>query len=241
MKVQRICILFLASLLATAGLSLAVNPEVTLEITGGVEGTIVIEVYADVAPITAENFIQYVEDGFYDGLIFHRVIPDFMTQTGGFDPNLVQQPTRPDIINESYNALSNLRGTIAMARLSDPQTASSQFFINHADNLFLDYSPLVYDQSNNAYSKYGYCVFGHVVSGMDVVDAIAGVATQTENGYSDVPVTDIVIQSATLTLNAPVCAEKLIGDINEDCSVNFLDVALLTENWADCNSLTICN
>jgi peptidyl-prolyl cis-trans isomerase B (cyclophilin B) len=219
------------------------NPEVTLQIIGAVNGSIVIELYANEAPLTVENFLNYVQTGFYDGLIFHRVIPDFMVQGGGFDTNLVKKTPGDSIISESSNGLSNLRGRLAMARTPDPHSATSEFFINHVDNEFLDYDSLVYDGSNTAYSKYGYCVFGEVLSGMDVVDAIAAVSTDTENDgasvpMDDVPINDVIIQSATITLNVPVCAEKLDGDANGDCSVNFADFVKLAQNWLACNSMT---
>jgi peptidyl-prolyl cis-trans isomerase B (cyclophilin B) len=151
MGVQKFCVLSLLVLLATVSVSSGVNPQVTLEITGGVTGTIVIEVYADVAPITSENFIQYVLDGFYNGLIFHRVVTVAtagvdVVQAGGFDADLLPRTTRPEIINESYNALSNIRGTLAMARVDPPHSASSQFFINYSDNTALDYGSPYYDQ-----------------------------------------------------------------------------------------------
>ena len=127
------------------------------------KGAIVIEVNETTAPVTATNFLQYVQDGFYDGTIFHRVIPNFMIQGGGFTPDMKQKPTRPPIVNEAKNGLKNKRGAIAMARLNDPNSATSQFYINHVDNANLD--------------KLGYAVFGQVVEGMDVVDAIAKVET----------------------------------------------------------------
>jgi peptidyl-prolyl cis-trans isomerase B (cyclophilin B) len=218
------------------------NPEVTLQITGAVHGQIVIELYADQAPVTVENFLNYVQSGFYDGLIFHRVISGFMVQGGGFDINLAKKAPGLPIVNESFNGLSHLRGTLGMARTSQPNSATSEFFINHADNAFLNYAPVVYDGSNNAYSKYGYCVFGEVLSGMDVVDAIAAVTTHTENNMDDVPVDDIIIQSATITQNVPFCAEKMQGDVNGDCSVNLEDFAIMVQNWLACNSITAaCN
>lgn len=218
------------------------NPQVTLQVTGGVTGSIVIELYPDEAPVTVTNFIEYVQSGFYDGLLFHRAIDDFMIQGGGFDPDLVQKETAPAIINESSNGLSNLRGTIAMARTYQPHSATSQFFINQVDNTFLDYVPLYINSSGYSFTVFGYCVFGQVISGMDIVDAIAAVATQTENSMEDVPVNDIIIQRAVITLNVPVCPEKLAGDVNGDCSVNLSDFAAMAENWLMCNSITaICN
>jgi cyclophilin family peptidyl-prolyl cis-trans isomerase len=218
---------------------LAVNPQVTLQISGGVSGNIVLELYPDKAPVTTANFINYVNSGFYNGLIFHRVIKDFMIQGGGFDPNLVAKNTNAPIINESSNGLSNLRGTVAMARTYAPDSATSQFFINHADNTFLNYGSIAYS-SSEPYRKVGYCVFGKVISGMNVVDTIAAVTTATENSNEDVPVNDIIIKKATVTLNAPVCAQKLVGDIDGDCNIDLADFAIMSENWLLCNSITIC-
>lgn len=157
------------------------------------KGTIKIELYEDDAPITVENFINYVEDGFYDGLIFHRVIEGFMIQGGGFNPDMTQKtPTYPSIKNEAaISQHRNKRGTIAMARTNQgPDTATSQFFINHADNDFLDW--------DKAQDGYGYCVFGEVTEGMSVVDNIAGVETTTMGGYEDVPVEDVLVNSVTM-------------------------------------------
>ena len=152
-------------------------------------GEIVIELNEDAAPVTVKNFVEYVEAGHFDGTVFHRVIPDFMIQGGGFTSKMARKDTRAPIANEASNGLKNERGTIAMARTSDPNSATSQFFINHADNGFLDYV----DQSNP-----GYAVFGRTVEGMDVVDAIAGVETTSRMGMDDVPVEPVVIKSATV-------------------------------------------
>ena len=157
------------------------------------KGTIVVELDREKAPITVSNFLRYVEDGFYDGTIFHRVVPDFVIQGGGFTPDLTRKETRPPIINESNNGLSNLRGTIAMARTSDPDSATSQFYINLVDNTSLDYAP----------GRPGYAVFGKVIEGMDVVDAIGAVETTTRNGLNDVPVEDIIIERAERITNQP--------------------------------------
>jgi len=146
------------------------------------KGDIVIEVNKTAAPVTAANFLQYVQDGFYDGTIFHRVIPNFMIQGGGFTPDMKQKNTRPSIVNEAQNGLKNKRGAIAMARLNNPNSATSQFYINHVDNANLD--------------KLGYAVFGQVVEGMDVVDAIAKVKTGTNGMFQDVPVEAVIIKSA---------------------------------------------
>ncbi len=209
------------------------NPEVTLQVTGAVNGSIVIELYADEAPVTVENFLNYVQTGFYEDLIFHRVISGFMVQGGGYDVDFVKKTTNDPIINESSNGLSHLRGTIGMARTPEPYSATSEFFINHVDNAFLDYDPVVYDGSNNAYSKYGYCVFGEVLSGMDVVDAIAALPTT-----NDRPDVDVIIQSAAITQNVPFCPEKLQGDIDGNCKVDFADFVRMAENWLECNSIT---
>lgn len=218
----------------------AANPQVTLQISGAVTGNIVLEIYADTAPITAANFISYVKKNYYNGLIFHRVISGFMIQGGGFDTNLAPKTHDPNIINESYNGLSNLRGTIAMARTIYPDSANSQFFINHQDNPSLDYGSLI-AYGGEPYRKIGYCVFGRVISGMNVVDAISAVTTTTKNGMTDVPVNNVIIQNAYISLNAPVCKDKLTGDIDKDCNIDLKDFAKMAENWLLCNSITICN
>ena len=150
-------------------------------------GDIVIELNPQAAPVTVKNFLGYVEAGFYEGTIFHRVIPGFMIQSGGLTDQMAEKKTRDPIINEAKNGLSNMRGTVAMARKPHPNSATSQFFINHSDNNFLNYI-----DSNKA----GYAVFGKVTEGMDVVDAIASVKTTTQNGMDDVPVEPVTIQSA---------------------------------------------
>lgn len=153
-------------------------------------GSFDIGLYPTSAPITVDNFLGYVNSGFYDGLTFHRVIPDFMIQGGGFTPALMPRDPRDPIPNEAANGLSNLRGTIAMARTSHPQSATSQFFINLKDNPFLDYK-------SDTPQGYGYAVFGRVVSGMDVVDAIGSVATESKQGMNDVPVRAVIIYSVS--------------------------------------------
>ncbi|UCE48960.1 MAG: peptidyl-prolyl cis-trans isomerase [Phycisphaerales bacterium] len=150
-------------------------------------GDIVIELNEQAAPVTVNNFLRYVEDGFYDGTIFHRVIHRFMIQGGGFTPEMKRKQTRDPIANEAGNGLKNKRGTIAMARGPDPDSATCQFFINHMANPGLDYVP-----NRNP----GYAVFGKVVEGMDVVDAIAWVETTTRAGRDNVPVRPVVIKSA---------------------------------------------
>lgn len=150
-------------------------------------GAIVIELDAEKAPKTCANFEQYVRDGHYDGTIFHRVIDGFMIQGGGFSPDMAQKATREPIQNEAKNGLSNAAGSIAMARTMEPHSASAQFFINVADNKFLDYP---------GQDGWGYCVFGRVVEGMDVVNRIKAVATTTRAGHRDVPVQSVVIEKA---------------------------------------------
>ena len=152
-------------------------------------GDIVIELDDKAAPVTVKNFLEYVEAGFYDGTIFHRVMVNFMIQGGGFTENMVEKGTRVPIKNEASNGLKNDRGTIAMARMDAPHSATCQFFINHKDNSFLNYA-------GNA--KPGYAVFGKTIEGMDVVDKIAFVATTYRNGMGDVPVQPVVIKSATV-------------------------------------------
>jgi peptidyl-prolyl cis-trans isomerase A (cyclophilin A) len=232
--VVKVKLLILALLSVIAGISSAANPQVTLHITGAVTGDIVLEIYADKAPITAANFLNYVRTGFYDDLIFHRVIKDFMVQGGGFDTNLVYKTPGLEIQNESSNRLSNVRGTIAMARTIDADSATSQFFINHADNANLDYGSYAYDYHYNPpkaiAATVGYCVFGKVLSGMNVVDAIAALPTETVGTMQNVPVNDVIIH-ANVTLEAPVCASALQGDINGDCIVDLLDFMILAEHW----------
>ena len=149
-------------------------------------GNIEIALATKAAPVTTENFLSYVEADYFDGIIFHRVIPGFMIQGGGFTPNGTEKTTGDPIVLESDNGLKNKRGTIAMARTSDPNSATSQFFINLVDNAFLDKSP----------GNDGYAVFGEVVEGMDVVDAIEGVKTSTNGMFEDWPEEDVVILGA---------------------------------------------
>ena len=153
-------------------------------------GDIVIELDSEKAPKTCENFEQYVRDGHYDGTIFHRVINNFMIQGGGFMPDMMQKATRDPIKNEAKNGLSNVNGSIAMARTTDPHSATAQFFINVKDNNFLDYP---------GQDGWGYCVFGKVTDGMDVVEAIKAVDTTNRAGHSDVPVDPIVIEKAEVS------------------------------------------
>lgn len=160
-------------------------------------GDIKIELNFEKAPITAKNFEDYCKEGFYNGTIFHRVIDGFMVQGGGMTVGMTEKNTKTPIQNEANNGLSNKRGTLAMARTSDPHSASSQFFINVADNTFLDY------RSKEMFGKivvqeWGYAVFGEVVEGMEVVDKIKGVKTGNKGFHQDVPVEDVVIESVTV-------------------------------------------
>ena len=143
------------------------------------------------APGTVSNFIAYIEGGHYDGILFHRVIPNFMIQGGGMRVGLVENPTRAPIKNEADNGLKNLRGTIAMARTQDPHSATAQFFINLKDNSFLDHT-------EKSPAGWGYAVFGQVISGMDVVDQIASVETGSVGYHEDVPIDDVIIEHARL-------------------------------------------
>jgi len=153
-------------------------------------GTLRIELDEANAPLSAANFLAYVKSGHYDGTIFHRVIKGFMLQGGGFEPGMKQKPTMEPIKNEANNGLKNKRYTLSMARTSDPHSATSQFFLNTVDNGFLDF------KAENA-SGWGYAVFGKVVSGMEVVDAIEKVRTGSKAGHGDVPLEDVVILRAT--------------------------------------------
>lgn len=152
-------------------------------------GPITLELDSTAAPETVANFLQYVKDAHYDGTIFHRVIDGFMIQGGGFTPDMDQKPTRAPINNEAQNGLKNVAYSIAMARTPDPHSASSQFFINVADNAFLDF------RAANA-QGYGYCVFGKVVEGQDVIDRIRKVHTGMRAGHQDVPVENVIIERA---------------------------------------------
>ncbi len=173
------------ALLASSALSaLAANPMVELKTT---QGDIVVEVFADKAPKSADNFIQYVKDGFYNGTVFHRVIDGFMVQGGGFDADMKQKSTRAPIENEAKNGLRNEAGTLAMARTADPHSASSQFFINLVPNTALDYP---------SRDGWGYAVFAKVVKGLDVVETIAKLPTANRGFHQNVPVESVIVNSA---------------------------------------------
>lgn len=172
---------------AMAAPAAAANPRVRFETS---KGAFVIELEQAKAPVTVGNFLEYVKSGYYDGTIFHRVIPGFMVQGGGFTADMQQKPAREPIVNESNNGLANKRGTIAMARTADPNSASSQFFINLVDNGFLD--------KTSARDGVGYCVFGKVVDGMSVLDAIAAVPTGNVGPNQNVPLQSVVIKKASV-------------------------------------------
>ena len=152
-------------------------------------GTIIVQLNSEKAPVSSANFLTYVNEGFYNGTIFHRVIKGFMAQGGGFDASFAQKKTHDPIKNEADNGLTNKRGTLAMARTNDPNSATAQFFINYKDNTFLNHT-------SPTSSGWGYAVFGEVVEGMDVVDKMAEQPTGNKGGHQDVPQTDIVIEKA---------------------------------------------
>ncbi|TVO75314.1 peptidylprolyl isomerase [Sedimenticola selenatireducens] len=154
------------------------------------QGDIIIELDEEKAPITSANFAQYVKDGFYNGTIFHRVINNFMIQGGGFEVGMKEKTTRAPIENEAKNGLSNVIGSIAMARTMDPHSASAQFFINVSDNKFLDYP---------GQDGWGYCVFGKVTEGMDVINKMKNVDTTMRAGHQDVPAEDLIIEEAIIS------------------------------------------
>jgi peptidyl-prolyl cis-trans isomerase A (cyclophilin A) len=179
--------IFLAALTVGAGAE-AKNPQVLMETS---MGKIRIELFEKEAPITIKNFLDYAKSGFYNGTIFHRVIPGFMAQGGGFTPDMIQKQVKAPIKNEAGNGLKNDRGTIAMARTMIVDSATAQFFINVVNNGALNHR-------DNSVQGYGYAVFGRVVEGMDVVDAIVKVKTEAVKGHRDVPVTPVIIKSVTL-------------------------------------------
>jgi cyclophilin family peptidyl-prolyl cis-trans isomerase len=174
-----ICITFSSIILAQE------SPVIEIETT---MGNIKIELRPDLTPLTVENFLRYIDNNYYDGLIFHRVISGFMIQGGGFDANMVQKSTYDPIKNEADTGISNARGTISMARTNVVDSATSQFFINLVNNGNLDHR-------NTSASGYGYTAFGDVIEGLDVIDQIAGVPTGSERGYSDVPLEPVTIIS----------------------------------------------
>ena len=173
------------------------NPRVLIETS---KGNITVEVFPGKAPQSAGNFLNYVKTGFYDGTIFHRVIPGFMIQTGGMTADMVEKPKNAPIQNEADNGLKNLRGTLAMARTGEPHSASSQFFINVADNAFLNHR-------GKSFEGWGYAVFGQVVDGMDVVDAIVAVPRGNRGPHGDVPIEPVMMQRVTLLPEAPAPAD----------------------------------
>ncbi|MGD8644102.1 MAG: peptidylprolyl isomerase [Chromatiales bacterium] len=163
------------------------NPQIKIETS---KGTLVLELYPDKAPATVENFLSYVDDGFYNGTIFHRVIPGFMIQGGGFTEDMAQKPTKAPVENEANNGLKNNVGTIAMARTPDPNSATAQFFVNVSNNDFLNFK-------SETPQGWGYCVFGKVVEGMDVVNDIVAVPTSSAGMHQDVPVEAVIMTSVT--------------------------------------------
>ena len=177
-----VCLAVMAATAAPA--SAAENPTIVVDTS---MGSFEIELFADKAPVTVKNILGYVEDKYYDGLIFHRVMSNFMIQGGGFNAKLEKKETKTPIVNESANGLSNKRGTVAMARTPKPDSASSQFFVNVKDNTGLDRA--------NYEDEVGYCVFGKVTKGMDVVDKIKDVKTETQNRMEAVPVEAVTIKS----------------------------------------------
>jgi cyclophilin family peptidyl-prolyl cis-trans isomerase len=164
------------------------NPRVLIETS---KGNITVELFPAQAPQSSGNFLNYVNTGFYDGLVFHRVIPNFMIQAGGMTPDMEEKPKNAPIRNEADNGLKNLRGTLAMARTGEPHSASSQFFINVADNAFLNHR-------GKSFEGWGYAVFGQVVDGMDVVDAIAAVPRGNRGPYGDVPIEPVVMKRVSV-------------------------------------------
>jgi len=194
-KFSRLIVLIISSLLLFSTTTYATdkqkmsNPIVKLSTN---QGDITLELNSTAAPATVANFVSYVEDGFFDGLIFHRVIPNFMLQGGGFSSDFKQADTKAAIENEADNGLKNDRGTIAMARTGDPHSATGQFFINHADNGFLDHS-------SKTQQGWGYAVFGKVTEGMDVVDKIAAIPTGSGGMFpTDVPKEEVIIEKAEI-------------------------------------------
>ncbi|MCB1689546.1 MAG: peptidyl-prolyl cis-trans isomerase [Halioglobus sp.] len=181
MRILLLCLSLLLPALGYAGEATTGNPRVVIKTS---DGDITLQLFADKAPVTVANFLSYVDSGFYKDTIFHRVIPNFMIQGGGFSPDLKEKETGDPIVNESKNRLHNTRGTIAMARTNDPDSATAQFYINQRSNLNLDWAP----------GKDGYTVFGEVIQGMDIVDFIATTPTGTAGGMQNVPVKPVLIK-----------------------------------------------
>jgi peptidyl-prolyl cis-trans isomerase A (cyclophilin A) len=186
MKIKTLLFCAALALGATAASAQGTAPRVALETS---EGRIVLELAPKEAPKTVDNFLAYVKAGHYDGTVFHRVIPTFMIQGGGFGPDMAERSARPPIPIESKNGLKNARGTVAMARRGDPNSATAQFFINVVDNASLDYP---------SFDGHGYAVFGKVVEGMDVVDKIKAVPTGNRGPHQNVPLTPVTIKSARI-------------------------------------------
>ena len=181
-----ICFAIMLAPLALAQETPLPNPQVLIKTS---EGDITLRLFRDKAPLTVDNFLAYVDAGFYNGTVFHRVIPNFMIQGGGFTPEMTEKATNDPVVNESRNRVHNTRGTIAMARTSDPDSATAQFFINQRNNLQLDWTP----------GQEGYTVFGEVILGMDIVDFIATAPTGGVSGFTDVPLQPIVINEIVRT------------------------------------------
>ena len=180
--------LFLTSTLSFATENTMSDTQTKVKLTTTL-GEIIIQLNTEKAPVSSANFLTYVNEGFYNGTIFHRIIPGFMAQGGGFDASFKQKSVHDYIKNEADNGLTNNRGTLAMARTNDPNSATAQFFINYKDNTFLNHT------GKNA-SGWGYAVFAEVIEGMDIVDAMATQATGNRGGHQDVPKTDIIIEKA---------------------------------------------
>jgi peptidyl-prolyl cis-trans isomerase B (cyclophilin B) len=185
-------------LIACSAHAQSTNPTIRIETS---MGDIIVELDAKAAPKTVKNFLEYARSGFYDGTIFHRVIKNFMIQGGGFTPDMKQKSTQPPIDNEADNGLRNLTGTIAMARTNVPHSATSQFFINVKDNHFLNHRA-------KTVRLWGYCVFGKVVEGMDVVRAIETVPTAVVSGHRDVPSENVIIKTVQILDQAPPSKKK---------------------------------
>ena len=193
-----LCLIFYSSFAAADTTTKQTNPEetnkeveTTMVTLNTNLGKIELELDAEKAPKTVENFLSYAKEGFYNGTIFHRVIPNFMVQGGGFEPGLQQKPTKGAVVNEANNGLENVVGSIAMARTNDPHSSTAQFFINVKDNDFLNFS-------SETPSGWGYAVFGKVTSGMDVITKMTDAETGNNGMHQNVPVEDIIIESVTI-------------------------------------------